>query len=95
MEAKIFDPISEQAINTWLETGSEKIVLSAQVFDTKVGGVERQVALVFYVEERPLGHPAAAPASSSRLEHKRAVTFGSSSDIPATTDPVRRRLQAD
>ena len=92
MEAKIFDPISEQAINAWLEAGPEKVVLSAQVFDTKVGGVERQVALVFFVEERPVTSGPASAATPAPPEHKRAVTFGSAADLPATTDPSRRGL---
>ena len=55
MHAKVFDPFSEDAVNAWLATTPVKVIYSANVFDTELDGHARQVALVFFEEERALG----------------------------------------
>ena len=52
MRAKVFDPMDEQTISSWLASEPEKVVLTAQVYDSRTGGVPRQVALVLYDEFR-------------------------------------------
>lgn len=64
MQAKIFDPFSEDALNAWLIGPPVKVVHSAQLFDSSSGGTSRQVALVFYEEERELRASAAPPVTS-------------------------------
>ena len=64
MQAKLFDPFTEDAVNAWLATTPVKVVNSAHLFDTSQGGTSRQVALVFYEEERELGF--AVPAAVAR-----------------------------
>ena len=55
MHAKVFDPFSEDEVNAWLAATPVKVIYSASVFDTKLDGQARQVALVFYEEEHALG----------------------------------------
>lgn len=55
MHAKVFDPFSEDEVNAWLTATPVKVIYSANVFDTKLDGHARQVALVFYEEEQALG----------------------------------------
>lgn len=72
MQAKIFDPYDEARIEAWLAEPPVKIVLSTELFDTLLGGVERRVALIFYAEER-IVHLQVADAHEPK---RRPHTFG-------------------
>ena len=52
MKAKLFDPFSEDALDAWLAVSPAKQIYTAQVYELAAHGVVRQVALVFYNEER-------------------------------------------
>ena len=54
MQAKVFDPFSEDAVNAWLATTPVKVIYSANVFDTTLDGHARRVALVFYEDEQEI-----------------------------------------
>jgi hypothetical protein len=72
LQAKIFDPFDEERVKEWLATPPVKIVLSSELIDTKVGGVPRRVALIFYEEERTVTfHLADSPPPK-----RRPMTFG-------------------
>lgn len=69
MQAKIFDPFSEDALNVWLLAPPAKVIHGAQLFDSSSGGTTRQVALVFYDEERELGASAAPTSPATAPPH--------------------------
>ena len=52
MEAKVFDPMDEQRVQQWLNEQPKKEIVGGSVYLTRSGGVEREVAVVLYVEER-------------------------------------------
>lgn len=51
MEAKVFDPMDDGAVQAWLQSEPHKEVISASVYRTRAGGIEREVGIVLYVEE--------------------------------------------
>ena len=55
MQAKVFDPFSEDLANDWLATTPVKVIYSASAFDAKLDGRDRQGVRVFYEEEVALG----------------------------------------
>lgn len=65
MQAKLFDPFSEDAVSAWLAETPVKVVHSASVFDTTLDGHARQVALVFYEDEQAMGNDARAGDGAS------------------------------
>jgi hypothetical protein len=52
VEAKVFDPMDEQKVRQWLAEGAKKEIVGGSVYLTRSGGLEREVAVVLYVEER-------------------------------------------
>lgn len=66
MQAKVFDPFSERAVNEWLATIPVKVIHSASVVDTAQDGNARQIALVFYEHEQALGNPRGGDAVTAR-----------------------------
>ena len=80
MQAKVFDPFTEAAVNDWLATTPAKVIYSANVFDTTLDGHARQVALVFYQEEHELGAQVAVEAPEhtfARLLERRGSDWAS------------------
>lgn len=75
MRAKLFDPFTEEAVNAWLATAPVKTIHSSQLFElggSTLGGDRRQVALVFYEEERSIG-PGKAAGTQDPTAITRAV----------------------
>jgi hypothetical protein len=52
VEAKVFDPMDERAVQAWLRSEPHKEIIAASVYRTRAGGVEHEVGIVLYVEER-------------------------------------------
>lgn len=56
MEVKVFDPMDERAVRAWLKEEPKKEIIEGAVYHAHSGGVERDVGIVLYVEEKTLGH---------------------------------------
>jgi hypothetical protein len=54
VEAKVFDPMDEQRVRQWLKEGPKKEIVGGSVYLARSGGLERQVGVVLYVEERTI-----------------------------------------
>jgi hypothetical protein len=67
VEAKVFDPMDEDAVKAWLASGPKKELVGASLYKTSAGGVEREVAVVLYVEE----HTVRREARETRETHQR------------------------
>ncbi|HEX6965911.1 MAG TPA: hypothetical protein VF166_08920 [Gemmatimonadaceae bacterium] len=52
MKAKVFDPMDDGAVQAWLRRGAHKEIVTASVYKTWGEGVEHEVGIVLYVEER-------------------------------------------
>jgi hypothetical protein len=55
MDAKIFDPLDDAAVNAWLATPPTKEIVAVEIFETSLHGWTRQVALIFYSDTPTLG----------------------------------------
>ena len=51
MEVKVFDPADERAMRAWASRWPKKEIVESQVYHARSGGVEREVAVVLFVEE--------------------------------------------
>jgi hypothetical protein len=71
VEAKVFDPMDEQAVKAWLASGPKKELVGASLYKTSLGGVEREVAVVLYVEEHTISR-AARDEQETRPIHQSA-----------------------
>ncbi len=48
----VFDPADEERMQEWMTRGSRKEIIHQTYYLTSVGGIERQVVVALYVEER-------------------------------------------
>ncbi|HEY9426649.1 MAG TPA: hypothetical protein VIR34_05810 [Gemmatimonadaceae bacterium] len=55
MEVKVFDPADERAMRAWASRWPKKEIVESQVYHAQSGGVEREVAVVLFVEELAVG----------------------------------------
>ena len=72
MEAKVFNPMNERVIQAWLARAPRKAIVCASVYPAHESGVDREIAVVLFVEERTVGR-AEGRTSGAR---PRARRFG-------------------
>jgi hypothetical protein len=68
VQAKIFDPFDELAIERWRAAVPDRVILRADVFDAKSNGITHRMAVVFYDDYR-----TALPVADARdpaAEHR-------------------------